>query len=294
MSETNANFEIKKRSSLLWIVLVVAVLLIAGGVFYYVKSQRSGVVTFGDTLKVHYEPAEAGEEHILKFISEHIAPDYGIKIEAVGLQDDILGNTAVAEGEFAGSIYEHQWYLKQLVEAHGLELTAVLPVFQWSFGIYSLKHNSIKELPDGALIAIPVDIANQGQALWLLAREGLIEINPQVEPRIAKIRDISSNPHNFKFKELDFLTLPRILDSVDASIGYIGNFDAGKIPRERGIFFPPVPKTFASQLVIGTKYLDDPQIKKLIAVFKDKRLDEYLRTTDDPLVQGVYTAVSQN
>jgi ABC-type metal ion transport system substrate-binding protein len=180
------------------------------------------------------------------------------------------------------------------VDANGFELTPVFPIYQWGFGIYSDKYKSVSELPEGAVVAVPIDGANQGQALWLLQREGIIGLNSAIEPRVAKIHDITDNPHKFVFKELDLLTLPRILDSVDAAIGYVLQFDAGKISREKGILFPAAPRTFASQLVIGTKYLNDPQIKKLQQAFKDKRLDEYLRTTDDPLVQGVLTPVSDN
>jgi len=293
MSQTNTNFQIKKRSPLPWIVVAVVALLIIGA-FVYVRFQSSAAVVFGDTLKVHFSHSSVGEENIINFVAKNIAPDYGIKIEAAGLPDTTQGDRAVSEGVYAASIAQHQWWLKQVVDANGFELTPALPIYQWNFGIYSDRYKSISELPQGALIAIPVDGANQGQALWLLQREGIIGLNPNIEPRIAKIRDIADNPRKFEFKELDLLTLPRVLESVDASIGYIGQFDTGKVPREKGILFLPAPKTFACQLVVGTKFLDDPKIKKLIAAFADKRLDEYLRTTDDPLVQGVYTAVSDN
>ncbi|MDR2081263.1 MAG: hypothetical protein LBP54_05195 [Campylobacteraceae bacterium] len=290
----NTNFQLKKnKKPFIWIIAVLVVAVIAAAVFY-VKSKGSDTVVFGDTLKVHFEPAMAGEERIIQYVAKNIAPDYGIKIEAVGLQDPVQADRAVADGQYAATIYQHQWWLKQVVDANGFDLTPVFPIFQWGFGIYSDKHQSIDELPEGAVVVVPVDGANQGQALWLLQREGLIDLNENIEPRVAKIRDIVSNPRNFQFKELDLLTLPRILDSVDAAVGYVLQFDAGKIPREKGILFPPPPRTFASQLVIGTKFLDDLQIKKLQQAFADPRLREYLETTDDPLVQGVLTPVSDN
>jgi ABC-type metal ion transport system substrate-binding protein len=144
------------------------------------------------------------------------------------------------------------------------------------------------------VIAIPIDGANQGQALWLLEREGLIGLDKDIEPKTAKIKNIVDNPRKFRFKELDLLTMPRVLDSIDAGITYVSLFDAGKISREKGILFPKTPRTFASRLVIGTRFLNDPYIKKLQEAFADPRVQEYLRTTDDPLVQGVLTPVSDN
>ncbi|GHS87394.1 metal ABC transporter substrate-binding protein [Campylobacterota bacterium] len=290
----DVHFEIKKRSPLPLIIAVVAVVAIAVGAYYLALNPKSDTVVFGETLKVHFEPTMAGEEHIIKFVSEHIAPDYGIKLEAVGLQDPVQSNRAVADGDYAATIYQHQWWLKQVVDANGFELTSTFPIYQWGFGIYSERYKSIDDLPEGAVIAVPNDGANQGQALWLLERQGLIGLNKQVEPRTAKLRDIAENPRKFEFKELELMTLPRVLDSVDAAIGYISEFDSGKVAREKGILFPQAPRTFASQLVIGTKFLNDPQIKKLQQAFADPRLDEYLKTTDDPLVAGVFTAVSEN
>ncbi|MDR3346373.1 MAG: hypothetical protein LBS73_04265 [Campylobacteraceae bacterium] len=296
MSEKQTNrFEIKKKSKALSIVIaIVLIALVAVAAFYIVQRNASNVVTFGTTLKVHYSPSYAGEEKIIKFIDEHIAPDFGIKLEGVPLTDGTQADLAVAEGRFAASIYQHQWWLKQVIEATGFELTPTVEVFQWGFGLYSDKYASIDEIPNGALVALPADGANQGQALWLLQRAGLLELNKEIETRTAKLKDITQNPHEFKFKEFELETLPRILDSVDVSIGYISNFDAGKVPRSKGLLFPEAPRTFACRLVIGTKYLNDPNIKKLIQAFSDPRLEQYLKTTDDPLVAGVLTAVSAN
>jgi ABC-type metal ion transport system substrate-binding protein len=294
MSNTNRHFEIKKANTLLRVIVVVAILIVAASVFFYFKSGRSDAVVFTDTLKVHYSPSYAGEERIIKYIGEYIAPDYGIKLEAVPLTDGTQADRAVAEGKLAASIYQHRWWLKQVIEANGFELTPTLPIFQWGFGLYSDKYKSIADVPNGALVALPNDGANQGQALWLLEREGLLGLDKNIEPRTAKLKDIVQNPHNFQFREFELETLPRVLESVDISIGYISNFDAGKIPRSYGLLFPKAPKTFACQLVIGTKFLNDPYIKKLQQAFADPRLKKYLETTDDPLVQGVLTAVSDN
>lgn len=290
---TQHDFEIKKKKSWPWPVAAIAVVVIAG-LGWHFASQKTSAVTFGTTLKVHFEPAMAGEEHIIQYVGEHIAPDYGIKLEAVGLQDPVQSDRAVAEGQYAATVYQHQWWLKQVVDANKFQLTSALPIFQWAFGIYSDRYTSVADLPNGALIVVPDDGANQGQALWLLQRIGLIGLDPSVEPRTAKLKDIKQNPHNFTFKELDLLTMPRVLNSVDAAIGYVSEFDAGKVPRDKGILFPPAPKTFASQLVIGTPYLNDENIVKLKKAFADPRLQQWLKETTDPLVKDVLVPVSAN
>ncbi|MEJ5178676.1 MetQ/NlpA family ABC transporter substrate-binding protein [Erwinia sp. MYb416] len=289
---TQQNFELKKKKTWPWQVAIVAIVLIAGLGWYFTAQQRHSV-TFGTTLKVHFEPAMAGEQRLIEYVAQNIAPDYGIKLEAVGLQDPVQADRAVAEGQYAATIYQHQWWLKQVVDANKFELTSTLPVFQWAFGIYSDRYKTIADLPQGAEIVVPNDGANQGQALWLLQRIGLIGLDPAVEPRTAKLKDIKENPHNFNFKELDLLTMPRALNSVDAAIGYVSQFDAGKVSRDKGILFPPAPQTFASQLVIGTPYLNDENIIKLKKAFADPRVQQWLKETTEPLVQGVLVPVSE-
>ncbi|PLR39663.1 metal ABC transporter substrate-binding protein [Chimaeribacter californicus] len=287
----NPGFSIAKKRRWPWLVAVVVVAAAAGAAWHLHAGQQQQA-TFGNTLKIHFEPAMAGEEHLIQYIGEHIAPDYGLTLVATGLQDPVQADRAVADGQYAATIYQHQWWLKQVVEANGFKLTPVQPVFQWAFGIYSDRYPSIQALPQGAEIVVPNDGANQGQALWLLQRIGLIGLDPAVEPRTAKLRDIRENPHKFVFKELDLLTMPRALNSVDAAIGYVSQFDAGKVPRDKGILFPPAPKTFASQLVIGTPYLKEEAIAKLQQAFADPRVQTWLRETDDPLVKGVLVPVS--
>lgn len=266
--------------------------LLAIAFWWWRGHTQSQQVVFGSTLKIHYEPAMAGEQRIIEYINQHIAPDYGLKLEAVGVQDPVQADRAVAEGQYAGTIYQHQWWLKQVVDANGFALSTTVPVFQWAFGIYSDRYSSVQALPNGATIVVPDDGANQGQALWLLQRIGLISLDPAVEPRTAKLKNIVGNPHQFVFKELDLLTMPRALNSVDAAIGYVSQFDAGKVPREKGILFPPAPRTFASQLVIGTPYLSQENIVKLKQAFSDPRIQTWLKTTDDPLVKDVLVPVS--
>ncbi|HDH0385728.1 TPA: hypothetical protein PIN69_002267 [Klebsiella pneumoniae] len=201
---TTEQFELRKARRWPWLAALAVIILLAIAFWWWRGHTQSQQVVFGSTLKIHYEPAMAGEQRIIEYINQHIAPDYGLKLEAVGVQDPVQADRAVAEGQYAGTIYQHQ----------------------------------------------------------------------------------------FVFKELDLLTMPRALNSVDAAIGYVSQFDAGKVPREKGILFPPAPRTFASQLVIGTPYLSQENIVKLKQAFSDPRIQTWLKTTDDPLVKDVLVPVS--
>lgn len=288
----------RSRTSLPWSLAAIAtVAALALGLVVIQQSNRPAAAAGGGAeitrpLKVHYEPAMAGEESLVEFVAEEIAPDYGVEIEAVGIADPVQSNRAVAEGQVDATIFEHEWYMKQVAEGNGFELSTTVEIYQWAFGLYSTRYDAVEDLPDGATVAVPTDLANQGQALWLLEREGLLGLDPDIEPRTAQLKDVVENPHGFDFTEIDLLSMARTLDSVDAALGYTNIFDAGKIGRDQGILFPDPPRTYASWLIVGTEFKDTPETRKLVEIFSDPRFEEYLKTTDNPLVAGVLTPVS--
>lgn len=164
---TTEQFELRKARRWPWLAALAAIAALAVVFWWWRGYAQAPQVVFGTTLKIHYEPAMAGEQRIIEYISQHIAPDYGLKLEAVGVQDPVQADRAVAEGQYAGTIYQHQWWLKQVVDANGFALSTTVPVFQWAFGIYSDRYKSVQDLPVGATLVVPDDGANQGQALWL-------------------------------------------------------------------------------------------------------------------------------
>ena len=260
------------------VVIVIAAIVVinaAGGSDASAKS-------FGTNLEIGYMSAFGSEQKLLEFVADEVAPDYGVTIEPVSLGDPNQIDRAVSEGILAATVYEHKHWLAQQTAAQGTEETAVEPIFKWAFAIYSQKYKSVDELPDGATIGIPSDPPNQSQALWLLQRLGLITIKPGVEPVEALLDDVDRNPHNFNLKELELGVMPRALGDIDAGISYVDFFDAAGTPPSDQILSPVAPSTFAGQLVVGTNYLNDPNIKKLIELWKDPKIQKYLETEGGP------------
>jgi D-methionine transport system substrate-binding protein len=238
--------------------------------------------SFGSNLKIGFMSAFGSEQRLLEYVADEVAPDYGLEIEPVSLGDPNQIDRAVSEGNLAATVYEHKHWLAQQTAAQGTQETPAEPIFKWAFAIYSQKYKSIDELPDGATIGIPSDPPNQSQALWLLERLGLITIKDGVAPTDALLEDVEGNPHDFKFKELELGVMPRALGDIDAGISYVDFFDAAGTPSSDQILSPVAPDTFAGQLVVGTNYLNDPNIKKLIALWKDPKIQDYLANQAGP------------
>jgi D-methionine transport system substrate-binding protein len=269
------------------IVVLLVVLLSKGSSGKTVRGSH-----FGTTLPVAYEASSSSEHAFLAWLGQAVAPTYGVKIEPVGIQDGNQLDEATAHGEFAANIYQHIHWLNEVVKATGMKLTAVGPVFQWAYSVYSSKYSSLSALPSGAQIALLNDPANTAQALWLLERAGEITFKPGTVPWSATTSDIASNPHKLHFVFVDYGAGPRTLGSVAAVIAYNMQFIAAGIPSKDRIYAPPTPRSFAGQLVVGDAYREDPQVKKLIKVFFDPRVQPYLKTTTNPQIKEQLSPVA--
>jgi D-methionine transport system substrate-binding protein len=287
-----------KRRPWRWIALGVVIIVVAAVVIAKVASSGSSNKTagshFGATMDVAYEADSGSERAFIEYLNKDIAPTYGVSLKAVGIGDGNQLDQATADGHYAANIYQHKHWLKQVVDKTGWKLTAVAPVFQWSYSLYSSKHTSLDQIPHGGTIALLNDPANTAQALWLLERAGKLTFKAGVNPWEATPNDIASNPNAYKFTFIDYGAGPRVLDEVDAVIAYNMQFiSAGTNQRDK-IYAPPAPLEFAGQLVVGTSYLTDPQIKKLEKVFLDPRVQKYLATSTDPALKDQLSPVSSS
>jgi D-methionine transport system substrate-binding protein len=286
--EAGHGFTLRKKRKAPWIAGGAAVVLVIGALITVplLNPQKSAAEVEGATLLVATAEGNHAEQALIEFIADEVAPKYGIDVEFKGLSDSNTINRAVSEGEVAATIYQHKLWLGQVLEANpDFRETAVTPVFRWGFGIWSDKHRSVEDIPDGATISLYSDPANEAQGLWLLERAGLITLRDGVNKWEATQKDIAENPKNLKFKLLDFAAQQRALPDLDAAVGYTEYYAAAKIPLEQQIFAPPAPDEFASQLTVGTDYLETENIQKLIQAFKDPAVQEYLVT--DPAVKGL-------
>lgn len=140
----------------------------------------------------------------------------GFTLQWVVVNDIILPNEMVDSGQADANAFQHEPYFDQFVHDHGLKniVRGFYTVYTPS-GLYSAKYKSLAQLPDGALIGIPVDPANNGRALFMLQDHGLLSLRPGVSVTHASVDDITANPHHFKFIQVDQLMQLRTYQDVD-------------------------------------------------------------------------------
>jgi D-methionine transport system substrate-binding protein len=119
-------------------------------------------------------------------------------------------------------------------------------------------------------VAVANDPVNQGRGLLLLQKAGLIKLKDGVGFK-ATLDDVVANPKNLKFSEVEGPQLVRVTPDVDLAMGYPNFIAVSKaFDPGSGLLYSGVEdKQFAIAFVAQKKKLDDPAIKKLVALYQN-------------------------
>lgn len=217
---------------------------------------------------------------ILDFIKDHLAAKAGLKLEVKQVTDYVTPNTAVQDGSADANFFQHQPYLDDFNKQHGTDIVSVETVHLEPLGLYSKKVKQVAELPAGATVAVPNDATNEGRALKLLADNHVITLRSGAGTT-ATVRDITGNPKNLKWKELEAAQLPRSLDDVDAAV-INGNYalDSGLKPATDAIVLEKAAgNPYANILAVKKGRQDDPRVRKLAELLHSPEVRKYIEDT---------------
>lgn len=177
------------------------------------SASNGTVITVGASPSPHAE--------ILKAVEDEIKAA-GYELKVVEYNDYVQPNVALSEGDLDANYFQHKPYLDNYNQENGTDLVSAAAIHFEPMGIYAGKSSDIKNVPDGAKIAVPSDATNEARALLLLQDQGVLKLKDGVGLEATK-NDIAENPHNVEFVEVEAASVPRTLQ--DADFGVInGNY----------------------------------------------------------------------
>ncbi|MDY3702308.1 MAG: MetQ/NlpA family ABC transporter substrate-binding protein [Limosilactobacillus coleohominis] len=254
----------KKRHSGL-IALVVIVIIVIGGLVGFIHhrtTQQNKVVRLG-LVGTDSQPVWDNVRQRLK--------KQGITIKYVTFNDYVQPDVALKEGKIDMHSCLTRYYFDSYNKREHAHLTSIGNTVISPLGVYSKKYQNIKDLPDGATVAIPNEPTTLGRGLNVLQSAGLIKVKKSsgIKP---SLNDITSNPKNLKFKEVDPATAARALNSVDASI-INGNYaEAANLnPKKDAIYLEPVnqkAKPYVNIIAVQAKNKDNKTYKKVVEAYQ--------------------------
>ena len=224
-------------------------------------------------------------------VAKPILAEKGITLEIVKIEDSVTPNTGVIEGSLDANYFQHVPYLEQFNKENGSTLVSVGAVHYEPFGVYAGKTKDLKDLPDGATIAVPNNVTNEARALLLLAQEGIIKLKDGAGIN-ATVGDIVENPKNIKFKELAPEQLVAALPDVDVAV-INGNYaiegglhvsQALAVEANDGL----AAQTYGNIVATSKEKENDPSIKALVEVLQGPEIAKYINETYDGAVVPLF------
>ena len=238
-------------------------------------------VTDLGTIKVGALQTPAGD--ILSWVKDNLADDAGLNIEFVPFTDYNTPNLSVSDGSTDANLFQNANFLATYNEASNDSLVSAGDVYLPSAAFYSDKIDSLDDLEDGAKIAIPNDPTNEGRALKILAAEGLIETTE--EP--TGLADITENPNDYEFVEIENATLAQSVPDVDTAFVTIAFALPAGLTGDDAILIEGSDSPYVNVLATTEELENDPRIEKLLELLTSAETADYIDETWGGLVVPV-------
>jgi D-methionine transport system substrate-binding protein len=225
------------------------------------------------TLNVGSLAIPAGE--LVTWLSEHAAKDAGLELKWTEFTDYNTPNTSLSNGEIDANLFQNTTFLGNYNKATGSDLVSIGEIYLPVAAFYSNKVKSLDGLKDGAKIAIPDDPTNEGRALEMLAAEKLITTkkNPST------LSDITANPHDFDFVEIENASLPGVLPDVDTAFVTISFALPAGLKLADAILVEGQSSKYFNVLATTPKLQKDPRIQKLYELLRSDETQAFMKKT---------------
>ncbi|GMA07998.1 lipoprotein [Tetragenococcus halophilus subsp. flandriensis] len=220
-----------------------------------------------------------------EYVQEELKEKEDIDLEIVTFTDYRTPITALEDGSIDLHTSLTEIFMDEINEEGGFSNTTIAYTNLNPLGIFSDKIEDVEDLEDGAEVALPNDVSNESRALLLLQQADLIELDED-KGNMPTTNDITANPKNLQFEELDANQTIRSLDDVD--IACVNNnvaVDAGFIPTEDAIFLEPVAESSKPYYNVIAAREDEKDNEIYQTVVDYYQTDEVKEVIDD-MTQG--------
>ena len=213
---------------------------------------------------------------MLEMIKDDLQKE-GYNLEIVKVSDNVQANVALKNKEVDANFFQHKPFMEQFNQKNGANLVAVQPIYNATVAFYSKNIKDIKELKDGADVAIPSDPTNLARALRLLDHAKVITLKDPNSFTVTEA-DIKDNPKHLKFTKVSLLNLNEAYNEKDLVFNYPTYISKlGLTPDKNGLALEKSDDlTFAISLVAREDNKDDAKVQAVKKALASEKVKDYI------------------
>lgn len=260
-------------------------LVVEGGVIDDADTTADAAVELKGTIKV---AASATPHAEILAEAKPLLAAQGWDLEITEFEDYVQPNLVVDSGDFDANYFQHIPYLDNFNEEKGTHLVNAGGIHYEPFGIYPGTKNSLDDLADGDVIAVPNDTTNEARALLLLEANGVLTLK-EGAGLTATVKDIASYAKDIKIQELEAAQVSRVKDEV-AFVVLNGNYalEAGFSVGKDAIAYETsdseAAKTYVNVIAVKEGNENSEAIQALISVLKSDEIKQFINEKYDGAV----------
>lgn len=220
--------------------------------------------------------ADAGENYWNVYKQK--AAEAGITVNFVNFTDYNQPNPALSQGQLQLNEFQHLQYLANYNVKNDDDLVPIGATAVYPLPLYSTKHTSVDQIPQGGQVVIPNDPTNQARSLLVLQAAGLVTLrgggNSLSTPNEIESAKVEVVP-------VDAAQTATNIQSVDAAIVNNNYATAANLTDEQRIFADDPnsdsSKPYINAFVSRAEDKDNPVYLQLAALYHDPEVEAAIR-----------------
>ena len=187
----------------------------------------------------------------------------GYTVKGVDLSDLQTADVALNDGDVDVNVEQHTAYMENFNKSYNGDLVAISPIPTVPAGVYSAS--------------------NTARCYLMLQKIGWIKLDESADPSAITQDDITENPHNIKFTEMNSMTIPATMADFDyvaitGSVVYNAGIDASTALANEDI-----QDYLVLQVVVKKENKDAAWAQAIVDAYHSDEFKEYMKKNNDGL-----------
>ena len=200
----------------------------------------------------------------------------GIEIDIVSTTWDASWNEMLVDGEVDFAYFMHVPAMESIEEEMGVTLYSAGTVHIEPYACFSNKVNSVDDLPENAVIAVPNDASNEYRALKVLEENGFIKLSDEMTSLNASAQMVTEYVKPIEIVEMDQANIIPMGDDFDAYFVNVNRALEAGLDTTAYLMREGEDSEYANIITVTEENKDNPAIAKMVEVLKSDEIKKFI------------------